>query len=317
MNKLPVIVVVGPTASGKTELAVSLAKRVGGEVVSFDSMQIYRGMHIASAAPDAEEMQGIKHHLLEFLNPDQSFSVADFVKKAKEVCIDIANRGKAVIIAGGTGLYINSFIDNVTFSESEQDPTLRARLNDEYDRIGGEEMLKKLSEFDPESALRLHPNNKKRVIRAFEIYLTSGITMTKQLEESKNEESPYTPYMIGLTYSDRELLYKRIDLRVDKMLEAGLLAEAENMYKSGHGGTGLQAIGHKEFFPYFSGEITLLEATEELKRQTRRYAKRQLTWFRRDERISWIYRDKTEDTLACALQILERNGYFGKTSQTD
>ncbi len=317
MDKLPVIVVVGPTASGKTELAVNLAKKLDGEIISFDSMQIYRGMHIASAAPDIEEMQGIKHHLLEFLDPHENFSVADFVKMAKIALEDIKSRGKAVIIAGGTGLYINSFIDNVVFSEEKQDPELREKLNAQYDSIGGEEMLKKLAEFDPESASRLHPNNKKRVIRAFEIYITSGITMTEQLKDSKTQESPYKPYMIGLTYENREKLYERINLRVEKMLEAGLVAEAERMYKSGAAGTAVQAIGHKEFFPYFSGEITMEEATENLKRETRRYAKRQLTWFRRDLSVNWIYRDKTEDTLACALEILERNGYFGKTSQTD
>jgi tRNA dimethylallyltransferase len=317
MEKTPVIVVVGPTASGKTGLAIDLAKKLDGEVISFDSMQIYKGMHIASAAPDKDEMQGIPHHLLEFLSPDESFSVADFVKKAKETAREIKIKGKAIIIAGGTGLYINSFIDNVIFAEEEHDPALRHRLNVEYDSVGGEIMLQRLAEFDPESAARLHPNNKKRVIRAFEIYYTSGITMTEQLKNSKTLESPWKPYMIGLSYCDREKLYDRIGLRVDKMVEAGLIEEAEKMYKSGLNSTAVQAIGHKEFFPFFSGEISLENATENLKRETRRYAKRQLTWFRRDERVNWIYRDKTEDVLSCALEILERNGYFGKTSQTD
>ena len=170
MKKTPVIVVVGPTASGKTELAVNLAKHIDAEIISFDSMQIYKNMHIASAAPDEEEKQGIPHHMVEFFEPDRSCSVADFVTIAKVVFEDITARGHAVIIAGGTGLYIDSFIDNITFSEEEGNPELRARLNEEYDREGGEAMIEKLRRFDPESADRLHPNNKKRVIRAFEIF---------------------------------------------------------------------------------------------------------------------------------------------------
>lgn len=314
MNKTPIIAVVGSTASGKTELAVRLAQRLDAEIISFDSMQIYKGMHIASAAPDEAERGGVRHHLLEFLEPEQSFSVADFVKAAKSAVDDILSRNKPVIIAGGTGLYVNSFIDNIVFSEENVDEALRAELNSEYDRIGGEEMLKKLREFDPDSAQRLHPNNKKRVIRAFEIYKTSGITMTQQLETSVKEESPYIPYMLGLTFEDRDKLYGRINLRVDKMIEAGLITEAKAMFDKNTAGTAVQAIGHKEFFPYFKGETSLEEAAETLKRETRRYAKRQLTWFRRDERVNWIYRDKAEDVLAEALHILERIGYFGKTT---
>ncbi len=310
MKKIPVIVIVGPTASGKTELSVSLAKKLDAEIISADSMQIYKNMHIASAAADEDEKEGIPHHLLEFLSPDEGFSVADFVKMAADRIEDINRRGKAVIIVGGTGLYINSLIDNITFSEEESSEKLRAELNEKYDRIGGEAMLDELRGFDPESADRLHPNNKKRIIRAFEIYLSSGITMTEQLAESKRIESPYHPYMIGITFADRQKLYSRINLRVDKMLEAGLLREAEAAYNNKNSATASQAIGHKEFFPYFSGEATLAEATEALKASTRRYAKRQLTWFRRDERINWIYRDQTPNTTDAALEILERNGYF-------
>ena len=314
MNKIPVVAVVGPTASGKTELAVELAKRLNGEIISFDSMQIYKGMPIASAAPDEEEKQGIPHHLLEFLEPDVSYSVADFVKAAKLAAEDIHSRGKQVIIAGGTGLYINSFLDNLSFSEEESDPLLREKLNDEYDSVGGEEMLKRLAEFDPESVARLHPNNKKRIIRAFEIYLSSGVTMTEQLENSRKNGSPYVPFILGITFEDRALLYDRINRRVDKMLEKGLLGEAKADFDADRGGTAIQAIGHKEFFKYFSGDCSLEEATEELKAETRRYAKRQLTWFRRDERVNWIYRDICEDVTTEAIKTLERIGYFGKTS---
>lgn len=313
MEKIPVIAVVGPTASGKTELAVNLAEKLGGEIISFDSMQIYKGMHIASAAPDKEEMHNVPHHLIETLNPDTVFSVADFVKEAKNCVSDIIGRSKTVIIAGGTGLYVNSFLDNIAFSEESVDYELREKLNAEYESLGGEEMLKRLSHFDAESANRLHPNNKKRIIRAFEIYINSGVTMTKQIENSTKNASPYLPYMIGLSFKDREKLYERINKRVDKMLEKGLLAEAEKMFTQSHSGTSVQAIGHKEFFPYFEGKIGLNEALETLKAETRRYAKRQLTWFRRDERINWIYRDISEDITDDALKILERNGYFGKT----
>jgi len=310
MKKIPIVVIVGPTASGKTELSVKLAKKLDAEIISADSMQIYKNMHIASAAADEEEKDGIPHHLLEFLEPTESFSVADFVKPAAECIEDIISRGKAVVIVGGTGLYINSLIDNITFSEEPSSEALRAELTEKFDKIGGQAMLEELRAFDPDSADRLHPNNKKRIIRAFEIYISTGITMTRQLKESRRIESPYEPFMIGLSFRDRELLYERINLRVDKMLEKGLLSEAEAAYKSSNTSTAAQAIGHKEFFPYFSGDVTLTEATEALKASTRRYAKRQLTWFRRDERVNWIYRDETEDVTSAALEILERNGYF-------
>ena len=310
MKKTPIVAVVGPTASGKSELAVSLAERLDGEVISFDSMQIYKGMHIASAAPDEEEMRGIPHHLVEFLEPSESFSVAEFVRMAKAKTEEIIKRGKKVIIAGGTGLYINSFLDNIIFTQSETDQSVREKFSRELDRVGAEEMLRRLYEFDPETAKRLHPNNKKRIIRAFEIYETTGQTMTEQLENSRAEESPYEPYMIGLSYLDRESLYERINLRVDKMLEAGLLEEAKRAFETNASKTSAQAIGHKELFGYFKGERSFLEAVELLKMQTRRYAKRQLTWFKRDERISWIYRDLTGNTAEEAIKILEGKGYF-------
>ena len=215
MKKIPIIVFVGPTASGKTELSVKLAKKLDAEIISADSMQIYKNMHIASAAADEEEKEGIPHHLLEFLEPTESFSVADFVKKAATLIEDIAGRGKAVIIVGGTGLYINSLVDNITFSEDPVSDTLRAELTEKFDKIGGQAMLEELRAFDPDSADRLHPNNKKRIIRAFEIYLSTGITMTRQLEASRLIASPYEPFMIGIGFSNRELLYERINLRVD------------------------------------------------------------------------------------------------------
>lgn len=310
VNKIPLIAVVGPTASGKTELSVELAKKINAQIVSADSMQIYKSMRIASAAPSIEEMNGIPHHLFEFLEYGQSFSVADYVKMAGEKIRDLNANGIKPMLVGGTGLYINSLIDNITFTEQEVDEQLRQKLIVEYDSLGGEKMLEKLAVFDKETAERLHPNNKKRVIRAFEIYLSSGKTMSEQLIESKKEPSPYEPYIIGITYSNRETLYSRIEKRVDIMLQNGLLEEAKTAFESAGKGTAVQAIGHKEFFPFFEGKISLEEAKETLKTETKRYAKRQLTWFRRDDRIHWIYKDKTDDVLSDALKFLERNGYF-------
>lgn len=310
LMKTSIIAIVGPTATGKTSLSVALAKKLGGEIISADSMQIYKGMHIASAAPDTEEKQGIAHHLFEFLEREESYSVAEYVSDANKKIEEIKNRGNVPVLVGGTGLYISSLIDNVSFAEEECDSALREELSLEYDRIGSEEMIKRLSEFDPESAKRIHPNNKKRVIRAFEVYKLTGRTITEQNEQSKKEPSPYIPYIIGLKAEDREFLYERINRRVDIMLENGLLEEAKAAYDLRGSKTSVQAIGHKEFFPYFDGEISLEVAVETLKRETRRYAKRQLTWFGRDERTEWIDIDRTEDVLSDALKILERKGYF-------
>ena len=308
--KTPIIAVVGPTATGKTALSVELAKITGSEIISADSMQIYRGMHIASAAPDEEEKQGVPHHLFEFLERHEAYSVAEYVKDAARVVGEIENRGKTPLFVGGTGLYISSFIDNVSFSEDKTDSALRDEISAEYDAVGGEEMIKRLAAFDAVAAASIHPNNKKRVVRAFEIYRSTGRTMTEQNELSKTEPSPYIPYIIGLKAEDRQFIYDRIDRRVDIMIENGLLEEARQAFLEGSSKTAVQAIGHKEFFPYFNGEISLFEAVETLKRETRRYAKRQLTWFSRDLRTEWINIDTVDDTTAEAVKILERKGYF-------
>ena len=304
--KIPIIVIVGPTATGKTSLSVDLAKELGGEIISADSMQIYRDMHIASAAPDEEEKEGIPHHLFEFLGREESYSVAEYVKAAAAAIKDINERGKLPIIVGGTGLYVSSLIDNIRFTEEEVNCELRARLEAEYDTIGGEAMIEKLSLFDPETATKLHPNNRKRIIRAFEVYMQTGTTIAEQNAQSREEPSPYEPIMIGLKAEDRQFIYDRINLRVDLMLQNGLLDEAKRAYEFRGSATSVQAIGHKEFFPYFEGEIPLSEAVETLKRETRRNAKRQLIWFSRDERIVWIDIDKTEDILSEAIKIYRK-----------
>lgn len=306
MSKKKIICVVGPTASGKTQLAIALAKHMGGEVISADSMQIYRGMHIASAAPDTDEMQGIPHHLIEFLQPSESFTVADFVTAAREKIDDIVSRGKMPIIAGGTGLYISSLVNNIEFVEAKADSALRERLTAEYDAVGGETMLEKLREIDPEAAAKLHQNDKRRIIRAFEILESTGKTKSFQDEHSRKNESPYSAVMLGTSYRDREKLYERINRRVDIMLENGLLEEARTAYQKGVSGGAQQAIGHKELFDYFKGEKSLEECVENLKRSTRRYAKRQLTWFNRVENIHWIYKDETDDAIRQAIEYAER-----------
>lgn len=301
-EKIKVVCVAGPTASGKTTLGIEIARAFNGEVISADSMQIYKGIHIASAAPDTEEMQGIPHHLIEILSPDEACTVADYVRMADECIRDITARGKLPIIVGGTGLYINSLLDGISFIPDETDQGLRAELTAEIERVGAEEMLHRLSVFDPETAARLHPNDTRRIIRAFEIYRTTGKTQAQANAESRGE-SPYDALIIGLTCRDRQLLYDRIDRRVDVMLRRGLLEEARKATEISGGA--IQAIGHKELYGYLRGEMTLEEAADNLRRATRRYAKRQLTWFRRDERINWIYTDETADPAGDAIKLIE------------
>ncbi len=305
--KHKIICVVGPTASGKTALGIRLCKALDGEVVSADSMQIYRDMHIASAAPDNSEMQDIPHHLVEFLPYGSTFTVADYVKAAREKISDIISRGKTPVIVGGTGLYINSLVNNVEFIESDTDYTLRERITQEFDALGGAAMLEKLRQIDPITAEKLHENDKRRIIRAFEIYESTGKTKSFNDLQSVKNDLPYKVCMIGITYQDRQLLYDRINTRVDIMIENGLLDEAKNAFLNNLGGGAIQAIGHKELFDYFKGEISLEKAIENLKRSTRRYAKRQLTWFNKNDKINWIYADQTDNAAADAIKTAERN----------
>lgn len=298
------VFIVGPTASGKTAVSIELAKKFGGEIVSADSMQIYKGIHIASAAPETEEMCGIPHHLIEFLDISSEFSVADYVKAARSCIRDINNRGKLPIIVGGTGLYISSLLDNIEFTEQPADNALRNELEAKFDRLGGEEMLKELSCFDKASADRLHPNNRRRIIRAFEVFLTTGKTITEQNINSKQNAGEITPLIIGLNFEDRERLYARINKRVDIMVENGLVDEARDNYNGNKKTGAFQAIGHKEFYPYFEGKCTLEQAVDNLKMQTRRYAKRQLTWFRRVENVNWFYLD-TSSNLDSIMNLTE------------
>lgn len=313
-SKIPLTAVVGPTASGKTSLAVEICKAVGGEAVSCDSMQIYKGMDIATAKPTAEEMQGIPHHLIGFAEPDEPFSVAKYCEMAGAAIADITNRNKKAVLVGGTGLYYSSLVDNIEFLPEETDFEYREMLKKRAETEGAQVLLDELRAVDPDAAETLHVNNLGRIIRALEIYHTTGKTKTMQNERSKLNPSPYDLTAICLDARNRQFLYDRINKRVDIMLELGLLEEAKMFFDSPLGRTARQAIGYKELDPYFKGEKSLDECIENLKMQTRRYAKRQLTWFRRDERINFLYIDdygSSGELLQAALNIIER----GKVSE--
>jgi tRNA dimethylallyltransferase len=303
-KKIPLLVVCGPTASGKTALAVELAGRLSGEVVSADSMQIYRDMAIGTALPTEEETRGVPHHLLGFLDPAERFSVADYTALAGEIIAAIHNRERLPIVAGGTGLYISSLVDNLQFAPLESDPALREELLAYAAENGNHALWERLRAVDPALATTLHPNNRGRVIRAIEVYTLTGIPMSEQQRRAREHPSPYAPQMLGLAFRDRERLYARIDARVDKMLANGLVEEAQTLMERATS-TAAQAIGYKELSPYLRGEITLDEAAEAIKRETRRYAKRQLTWFRRDERIRWLFVDEY-DTLPALTDAAEQ-----------
>lgn len=290
-EKIPLLVIGGPTASGKTRLAAELALRHSGEVVSADSMQIYRGMEIGTAKPTPEETLGVPHHLMGFVEPGQSFSVADYVALAKETIGNIHSRGRLPVLCGGTGLYIRSLITNTAFTEADNDPVLRAELAQRAAREGTDALMRELRSFDPESAQRIEPRNLPRLIRAIELYRTTGVTMTEHLRRSRLAPSPYRVCFLCLGFRDRERLYERINRRVDEMFRRGLVEEARELLETPGGATAMQAIGYKELLPYFRGEISLREAQDTIKRETRRYAKRQLTWFRREEQARWLFVD--------------------------
>lgn len=295
MKKIPVIAVVGPTASGKTSLSIEIAKHFSGQVVSADSMQIYEKMNIATAKPTDDEMQGIPHHLIGFQPIDKKFSVAEYVTLAKECIEKIHNQGDLPVVAGGTGLYVDSLLQNIQFSKEEGNNELRNELTEMFDQKGAEFMLEALREIDPKTAEKLHLNDKSRIIRALEIYKATGKTMTEQKILSREEESPFDVLYIGINYRDRNVLYDRINQRVDIMVENGLLDEAKDFYNIDADKTACQAIGYKELAPYFNHEKTLDECLESLKIETRHYAKRQLTWFRKNENINWVYPDDYEN----------------------
>lgn len=304
------IVVAGPTASGKTALAIELAKALDGEIISADSMQIYEGMDIATAKPTAEELAAVPHHLIGFLPVEKAFSVAEYAALARKEINDVMQRGKVPVLCGGTGLYIKAIVDNVQYSEEiPGDEALRERLRLLAERDGNLALWQRLNAVDPQTAQRIHPNNVGRVIRAIEVMEVSGRSIREHEADSVREPCPYRVVEIGLRYRDREKLYERINRRVDKMVEAGLPDEVRQARENGLTATAAQAIGCKELYGWIEGREPLTEALEKLKQSTRRYAKRQLTWFGADARMNWIEPDtltEGETVLMKAMEILER-----------
>lgn len=294
-KKIPVAAVVGPTATGKTELGIRLCQRLGGEIVSCDSMQIYRGLPIGTAQPTAEELTAAPHHLIGFLDVEEPFSVSDYVDTAKQELRSIADRGKLPVLVGGTGLYARSLLRGFSFEEKGRDEALRARLFQEAEEAGVQALYDRLTKLDPQAAKEIHPNNVKRVIRALEYIELCGEPFSQQAQRSKSAQSPYAYVMLCLGFRNRETLYRRIDLRVDRMMEQGLLEEAQRFYQRCQQAeripTASQAIGYKELFPYFRGEVSLEEAVESIKRESRNYAKRQITWFKREEQVEFLHVD--------------------------
>lgn len=293
-EKIPLVAVVGPTASGKTMAGVILAKLFDGEVISADSMQIYKGMSIATAKPTEEEMQGIKHHLVDFVEPDRDFSVADYVEQARKAVANIHSRRKLPVLVGGTGLYVSSLVDNVSFDDTGKDKDLRERLSAFAEENGAHALWERLYAVDPETAAGVHENNIPRVIRALEVYELTGEKLSVHKANSRRSPSPYKTCMIGLGFEDRAVLYERIDRRVDRMLSQGLVDEAREFLALHGARTANQAIGIKELKPYFDGQASLDECIGRIKQESRRYAKRQLTWFRKRNDIEWIYIDRLD-----------------------
>lgn len=297
-----IICIAGPTASGKTALAVELAKELNGEVVSCDSMQVYRRMDIGTAKPTLEEMQGIPHHMIDVAEPWEDFSVSRYCEMAAPIVDDILSRGKTAVIAGGTGLYMDCLIRGNTFAPFPA-TGVRERLEAQADADGMEAMLSHLRAVDPDAAQRLHLSDRKRILRALEVYLETGETITEHNRKTQAVPPRYSPLWLGLDFTEREELYRRIDLRVGLMLQQGLVEEIRGLLAEGipEKATAMQAIGYKEFVDALDGRCTIEEAADQVRQSSRRYAKRQLTWFRRNKAIHWLIRD-TGDT---GREILE------------
>lgn len=301
--KHPVVAVVGPTATGKTALGVAIAQRFGGEIISADSMQIYQGLDVGTAKVTPEETLGIPHHGIDILKPEQLFSVADFTAMATRLESEISARGHLPLLVGGTGLYVQSFLYGVRFAEEKAPDGLRQQLATELAEKGAQAMYEQLCQVDPEAAAAIHPNNQVRVLRALEHFRATGKRLSEQKAASLPPERPYRSLILGLDFPERAALYQRIDLRVDKMLEAGILDEAYLVWQNRDAfRTAAQAIGYKEFFPYFEQQTSLEACTDKLKQASRNYAKRQLTWFRHMEGVVWLDAGAPDvQQTACAL----------------
>ncbi|MBQ2897767.1 MAG: tRNA (adenosine(37)-N6)-dimethylallyltransferase MiaA [Clostridia bacterium] len=283
------VVIFGPTASGKSDLAVKVARELNGEVVTADSMQVYKRMNIGTAKPTIEEMQGIKHHMIDVAEPTENYSLARYIKEAECVIQKVWSNGKIPVLAGGTGLYIDTLINGTVLSETDCDQEYRKSLYDLAQEKGNDYVYDLLKKVDLQSAESIHPNNLKRVIRALEFYKTSGIRQSEHIKKAEMVNSPYKVFKFG-TLTERENLYNKINLRVDKMLENGLVNEVDELRADGIDGkyTSMQAIGYKEVLEYLNGNISYEEMSELIKKSTRNYAKRQITWFKREQNTTWI-----------------------------
>ncbi len=301
-----IIAVAGPTASGKSALALELCKRLDGELISLDSMQIYRGLDIGTAKPTKAEQAEVCHHMIDICEPTENFSAAEFAERAHKVIADVQSRGKKAVLCGGTGLYLDTVLGRLDFGEIESDEKLRGELIAFAEKNGADALHERLREIDPQAAEKIHPNNVRRVARAIEIYELTGKTKTEHDREAISD-SPYESLIIGLDYDDREVLYNRINRRVDAMIEAGLEGEVRSLVSRGllsAESTAGQAIGYKEMLGYIAGDCSLGDAVEKIKLGTRRYAKRQLTWLRRNPSINWLYPDRLGDfrSLVCEAE---------------
>ena len=292
-NMNPLIILTGPTAVGKTALSIGLAKAVDGEIISADSMQVYRNMNIGTAKIEPEEMRGVRHHLIDILDPAEEFNVVLFKKYALRAMKDIYSRGRIPIIVGGTGFYIQALLYDIDFEENDNDMSYREKLQNLADTHGNTFLYDMLAEVDPESAKKIHENNVKRVIRALEFYKKTGMKISEHNETESQKESPYN-FEYFVLNDDRQKLYDRIDRRIDIMLEAGLLDEVKLLVSEGYSRelVSMQGLGYKEIIDYIQGRCTLDEAVYTLKRDTRHFAKRQITWFKREKHVTWV--DKSE-----------------------
>lgn len=296
-----VIVICGPTASGKTNLSIELAKKIKGEIVSCDSMQIYRDMNIGTAKPTKEEMKGIKHYLLDFVSPEERYSVADYKKDAKSAIQEIIQKGKVPIVVGGTGLYIDSLIYEIEYPQIEFDKKYRQELEESVKKEGLEKLYEEAKKIDPLAIQKISKNDAKRILRILEIYHTTGKTKTQQEMESRKKEVEYDYHVYALKW-EREILYERINQRVDQMIEQGLVEEVQEIsQKYTNFPTAMQGLGYKEVVEYLKGELTKEEMIEKIKRETRRYAKRQMTWFRKNKQTIWL---NGQDKLQKNIEII-------------
>lgn len=313
----PIIAVVGPTASGKTELSVRLAKYFSGEIISCDSMQIYKDMDIGTAKPTPEEMDGVAHYLIGTIDTDTPFSVSDYVELAESKVKEISERNRIPFLVGGTGLYARSLLYGIEFKDNSRDNKLREELLKQSEEGKLPELYETLTKLDPEAAEKIHINNTKRVLRALEYCLVTGEKFSQQC--ILDDHPKFKFFMLGISYRDRNVLYSRINKRVDIMMEEGLLEEAKNYYETHPQGTSKQAIGYKELFPYFENKISLEAAVENIKKETRHYAKRQLTWFNREKNISWIYPDDygndKNKLFESAVSMIKDSGILGNNNE--